>query len=646
MVKKCNKSKKTICLGMIVKNESEVITRCLESTLPVIDCYLISDTGSNDNTIEIITEFFKKHNVPGEVVERPWKNFAYNRTEVMKLTKNKADYTLIVDADDKFDYDKGFTIKKLVHDMYHLKIVYGSMTYYRTQLVSNRLDWRWESVVHEYITADNIRSKGQLDGMFIVIGSGGARSKNPKKYEDDAKILEQAVIDEPDNLRYHFYLAQSYRDYGNFEKAIEVYRRRANMDGWSEEVYWSWYQVGKCQMANKEPFEVFSGSLLKAYHVRPQRLEALHELVRFCRLNKYFKIGYHLGMMGAESDYPSNDVLFVEHDTHHFKLMDETALCAHFCGEHEKACYLGEKLLRERQYPEHQKARLENNVRFFKKAIRKGGETKKVLLSILVRNKSAVLPMFLKCIQELDYDKKLITIFVHTNNNSDNSAELMKRWVRKWADKYNHIEFLEEDIEELRDDQTNPHEWTSERCKALGRIRNISLQKSLDYRCDYYFVVDCDNFILPHTLQSLISQQKPIIAPMLRAFPDSDDQYSNFFYSVDKRGYFKDHPNFYDIVNYKKKGVHKVPVVHCTYLINTKYVKQLSYTDGSGKHEFVIFCNSARENNIDQYIANDQTYGRLVHFSDDISHEESNDQFRHRQGELFRWFKNSAGVTS
>ena len=54
----------TICLNMIVKNESKIITRLFDSVLSIIDCYCICDTGSTDNTKEIITNYFndKKYN--------------------------------------------------------------------------------------------------------------------------------------------------------------------------------------------------------------------------------------------------------------------------------------------------------------------------------------------------------------------------------------------------------------------------------------------------------------------------------------------------------------------------------------------------------------------------------------------------------
>ena len=77
-------SKPTLCLNMIVKNESKIITRLLDSVLSIIDCYCICDTGSTDNTIQIITDYFKSKNIPGKVVEEPFKNFCHNRNFSLK----------------------------------------------------------------------------------------------------------------------------------------------------------------------------------------------------------------------------------------------------------------------------------------------------------------------------------------------------------------------------------------------------------------------------------------------------------------------------------------------------------------------------------------------------------------------------------
>ena len=59
-----------ICLNMIVKNESTIITRLLNSVISLIDHYVICDTGSTDNTTQIIDDYFKDKNVSVSAVRK------------------------------------------------------------------------------------------------------------------------------------------------------------------------------------------------------------------------------------------------------------------------------------------------------------------------------------------------------------------------------------------------------------------------------------------------------------------------------------------------------------------------------------------------------------------------------------------------
>ena len=79
----------------------------------------------------------------------------------------------------------------------------------------------------------------------LIVGGGG-RSQVPEseKYARDANTLEQALLQEPGNARYAFYLAQSYRDAGQLEKALAAYERRATMGGFEQEVYISLLAAG------------------------------------------------------------------------------------------------------------------------------------------------------------------------------------------------------------------------------------------------------------------------------------------------------------------------------------------------------------------------------------------------------------------
>jgi len=87
-------------LCMIVKDESHIIHEVLECVRHLIDTWCIVDTGSTDNTIQIIRNFFDIHDIQGELHEREWKGFGLSRSEALKLCDGKMDYILMIDADD------------------------------------------------------------------------------------------------------------------------------------------------------------------------------------------------------------------------------------------------------------------------------------------------------------------------------------------------------------------------------------------------------------------------------------------------------------------------------------------------------------------------------------------------------------------
>jgi glycosyltransferase involved in cell wall biosynthesis len=247
-------------------------------------------------------------------------------------------------------------------------------------------------------------------------------------------------------------------------------------------------------------------------------------------------------------------------------------------------------------------------------------DNKTVLLAILARNKAHVLERYLKCINNLEYDKKLITVYIKTDNNEDHTKEMLQAWISKYGSLYESVVFDDRKPSDLQ--QTNPHEWNAARFKVLAAIRNNSLQKAKEYKCDYYFVVDCDNFIIPSTLRDMVEKNKPIVAPLLRCIPEKDDFYANFFFEATDTGYYKDHPMHYKILARSKKGTFKVDVVHCTYLVDSKYIDKLNYADGTNDYEYIIFCRSARKNNVDQYICNEKEFGVQVHYKDNLTLEE------------------------
>ena len=248
---------------------------------------------------------------------------------------------------------------------------------------------------------------------------------------------------------------------------------------------------------------------------------------------------------------------------------------------------------------------------FFFSGCQKKDTGKSVLLAILARNKAHVLPYYLRCIDAQQYDKKLITVYINTNNNDDDTKKILQDWAAGRKAEYKDIIFESHTVKkELSQD---PHDWTPTRFKVLAKIRNKSLKKAQEYHCDYYFVVDCDNFIAPCTLRALVEKDKPIIAPLLRSIPNDNDMYANFFPDINENGRFKITPDYNEIVLRKKLGTFQVPVAHCTYLVKSEYIDKLTYLDGTDEYEFLIFSKSARDNNVPQFLCNEHKFGVQLH---------------------------------
>jgi glycosyltransferase involved in cell wall biosynthesis len=208
---------------MIVKNESHVIAKTLDNILQHVPLsfYVISDTGSTDNTEEIIKDFFRGRNIPGYVTNDPWQDFATNRTIAIQHAQrlSTADYLFIFDADDSIHGTVPALFHSKLYDSY--QFTFGdNVTYTRPLLIRASLPWRFRCVLHEYLHLDQPHSQFHIQGNYHVdSGRTGDRNKNPRKYINDALVFERAIDEalstgkDADLLnRYYFYLAQSYRD--------------------------------------------------------------------------------------------------------------------------------------------------------------------------------------------------------------------------------------------------------------------------------------------------------------------------------------------------------------------------------------------------------------------------------------------------
>ena len=366
-----------LCLVMIVKNEEDTMERCLRAVSPFIKYWVIVDTGSTDNTKEVINKTMEELGIPGELHERPWVNFEVNRTESLELAKGKCDYRWIIDADDTFHTENPsinpFAGLNKEPDCYQILYKLNSLQYHRAQIVRSDQKWVYKGVLHEYLHLEDKENITQsiVPNSYVIADISPLKraSSLEEKYSNDAKILEDALVKEPDNARYQFYLAQSYRDSEQLEKSVEAYQKRVDMGGWEEEVYYSMYMVAKIKEKMGTPDDEIISLYSKAWEYRPNRLECAFHVMRKLRAQSRFLLSFAYGDVAIKTKGTS-DILFLETEIWQWRLLDEYALAAYYIGNPEVALEKTSAIVNSNFFnsilPE-EKTRLMKNIEFYKK---------------------------------------------------------------------------------------------------------------------------------------------------------------------------------------------------------------------------------------------------------------------------------------
>lgn len=324
----------TICLNMIVKDESHIILDTLNNLTSKIDFdyWVICDTGSSDNTKELIQTFFDEKNIKGELIVDEWVDFGHNRTSALKNAYNKTDYLLIFDADDTIVGDINFPENIFDYDSYYL--YFGQFTkYQRVQIINNRKKFKYVGVLHEYLECLEDNKTGVLHGdYYIISGKNGNRSKcsSVEKYSKDAAILEKAYtkakeVGDPIYNRYSFYCANSYRDAGDKTNAIRWYRNTLLLDNWNQEKYMSCLNIYKLY-DEQNCVEQGIPYLIESHKYDNTRVECIYHLIKYYSIknqNEVAYLFYTLIQKYYENDYINDkfiNKLFVNEEDYTFYL--------------------------------------------------------------------------------------------------------------------------------------------------------------------------------------------------------------------------------------------------------------------------------------------------------------------------------------
>lgn len=369
----------TIGLCLIVRNEAPVIERLLRSAAPYIDTWTICDTGSTDDTWAIVERVMGELGILGRMILHRWVDFGTNRTWALELARPHADYTLMLDADEQITSKiPGVRPKSLTYDAYTLPITLGQTRYRRRMLFSNAKPWRYAGPVHEYPACSESVTEGHLGLWEVHSVHEGARSRDPQLYARDAAALQAALVDDPNNARYAFYLAQSHYDHAgtqpqqaaaSYAQAAIHYRRRASMGGWREEVWFSLYRLAViAQRTQGNQSAAATLAYQEAFECDPTRAEAPYLLGLMYRAQKRPNLSYLWLKLAMACPDAGDSRLFADREIYLWRRQLEYAVACYYVGAHAQAIQVNTALLEGTDLPEGMRSRVEQNNAFSLKA--------------------------------------------------------------------------------------------------------------------------------------------------------------------------------------------------------------------------------------------------------------------------------------
>jgi len=367
-----------IILIMMIKNESKIIERALESVEEFVDGIVICDTGSTDDTVSIVTKYFKTLKIPTKLYKHKWQNFGHNRslsfTETVSFCKSlkwplDKTYGLLLDADQELNIDDDlFDPQDLTESGYNLLLKTSYNIYHVPKLINLGKKWRCVGSTHEY-WEDPEDEKGPKDidedEMYIDdIGDGGCKSD---KYERDIKLLTEELKNPINESRTIYYLGQSYFDSDQHEEAIKWFEKRIeytlnnkivdDKNDNPEEVYQAYLKIALSKKALKKSDIV--DTFMKCIELYPYMLEPIYYLMKYYMdLDKWAE-AYEIGKLGL--DIEMDDKFITEYQIYDYLYKDEMLLV---CLENNKygiGIKLGLSLLKERKFDREDKERIKDN---------------------------------------------------------------------------------------------------------------------------------------------------------------------------------------------------------------------------------------------------------------------------------------------
>ena len=300
-----------IHLCVMVKNAGDQFEDMLTKNLPFIDRWTILDTGSTDNTIDIINRVLvgKKK---GELFCEPFINFRDSRNRCLDLAGKPCKFTIMLDD----TYIIEINLRSFLHsvrgdqfsDSYSLYIKSNDSQYVSNRIVKTDRNLRYIFKIHEIITdKNNVNVVVPIDKAFIFdCTSNYMQDRTNNRKMDDLRLLLEEINEDPNISRHYYYVAQTYSCIKNYEMAYLFFLKRAHHhnEGFLQERIDAFFEGARtAQFYLHKPWEECEKLYLKAYELDNSRPESLYFLGVYHLTEKhnyelaytYFKQAFKIG---------------------------------------------------------------------------------------------------------------------------------------------------------------------------------------------------------------------------------------------------------------------------------------------------------------------------------------------------------------
>lgn len=324
----------SISLCMIVKNEQEVLRRCLESFKSVVDEIIIVDTGSNDNTICIAKEYTDK------VYNFNWVD-DFSKARNYSFSKATKDYILWIDADELIyeeDLNKFIDLKNNLESNYDTVTMITNMStdnkdglmFKRHRLVKKSKDYKWVGFIHEYIDVSGITYDSDIKIYHQKIKSSGNRNLGIYKdrLEKGEKLSTRDICYYGKELYYN----------GYYNECLKLLNEFLEIGGWAEDEVDAICKIAECHMLNQE-YHKAREKLFKAFDILDPRAEVIYRIALTYQLTNKYKEAIYWYESILNLNKPLDSYGFITSD--YWDLFPHINLCICYfkLGDIQKALY-------------------------------------------------------------------------------------------------------------------------------------------------------------------------------------------------------------------------------------------------------------------------------------------------------------------